>query len=126
MAYFGWYPPEKVLGVWIARDPATLENGCMHVIPGTHLKGPQPHIHKRDCQIPDERVDVEHDVVVPLAPGGALFFSSLLHHGTPPNNSNQRRRALQFHYAALSAERIDKEFHSGLFHEDGAYAGCRG
>ncbi|MBW3625254.1 MAG: phytanoyl-CoA dioxygenase family protein, partial [Armatimonadetes bacterium] len=53
MAYFEWSPPEKVLGVWIALDPATPKNGCMHVLPGTHREGPVPHIHRRDCQIAD-------------------------------------------------------------------------
>lgn len=125
-AYFGWTPPERVLGIWIALDPATAENGCMHVIPGTQNAGPTPHIHLRDCQIPDERVHVEGDVIVPLAPGGVLFFSSLLHHGTPPNNSANRRWALQYHYAAESCQTMDRIQHGTLFFEDGHYQGCRG
>ncbi len=125
MAYFAWGPPEKIIGVWIALDAATAENGCMHVVPGTHRAGPVPHVHKRDCQLPDERVEVERDVIVPLAPGGALFFSSLLHHGTPPNNSPQGRWALQFHYATQSAHPIDRAQHQALYHEDEQYAGCR-
>ena len=125
MAYFGWSPPEKVLGAWIALDPATAENGCMHVLPGTHREGPVPHIHLRDCQIPDERVQVERDVVVPLAPGGVLFFSALLHHGTPPNDSPNRRWALQYHYAGVSAVQIDRKQHAELYFEGDLYAGCR-
>jgi len=126
MAYFGWTPPEKLIGAWIALDPATAENGCMHVLPGTHRQGPVAHTHDRDCQIPDERVEVERDVIVPLAPGGALFFSALLHHGTPPNHSPHRRRALQFHYAAESCARIDRRQHASLYFEGDLYAGCRG
>jgi phytanoyl-CoA hydroxylase len=125
-AYFGWGPPEKVIGVWIALDPATAENGCMHVLPGTHREGPVAHTHARDCQIADERVQVERDVIVPLAPGGALFFSSLVHHGTPPNNSPHRRWAVQFHYAAESCVPIDRVQHAHLFLENGRYFGCRG
>ena len=126
MAYFDWAPPEKLIGAWIALDPATAENGCMHVLPGTHREGPVPHIHLRDCQIPDARVQVERDVMVPLAPGGVLFFSALLHHGTPPNNSSARRWAIQYHYAGESAERIDRRQHGALYQEDERYAGCRG
>lgn len=125
-AYFGWGPPEKIIGVWIALDPATAENGCMHVLPGTHREGPMPHMHDRDCQIADDRVQVERDMIVPLAPGGALFFSSLVHHGTPPNNSPNRRWAIQFHYAAESSVRIDRVQHAHLFMENGRYFGCRG
>lgn len=126
MAYFAWGPPEKVIGVWIALDPATAENGCMHVLPGTHREGPTAHVHARDCQIPDERVDVARDVMVPLRPGGALFFASLLHHGTPPNRSASRRWALQYHYAAASAEAMDRQRHADLYFEGDLYAGCRG
>lgn len=126
MAYFGWTPPEKILGVWIALDPATAENGCMHALPGTHLSGPVPHVHDRDCQIPDARVAVERDVIVPLQPGGALFFSSLLHHGTPPNSSSSRRWAVQYHYAGVSCQPLSRAEHAALYFEGDLYAGCRG
>lgn len=126
MAYFDWSPPEKVIGVWIALDAATSENGCMHVLPGTHREGPVPHVHARDCQIPDASVQTERDVIVPLAPGGALFFSALIHHGTPLNPSPSRRRALQYHYAAASAARISKAEHAALYFDGDRYAGCRG
>lgn len=125
-AYFGWGPVKRLIGIWIALDPATPENGCMHLIPGSHRAGPTPHVHARDCQIPDSRVNVAEDVMVPLEPGGALFFSALVHHGTPPNGSPLRRWAVQYHYAAASCERMDRVKHGELFFEDGRYQGCRG
>jgi len=124
-AYFDWTPLGGVVGIWIALDKATVENGCMQVIPGTHLAGPTSHFHVRDCQIPDERVQAEKAVVVPLPPGGVLFFSGLIHHGTPPNTSGDRRRALQFHYAAAACQKMTFKEHAVLFAEGGAYAGCR-
>ena len=27
----------KAMNVWIAIDPATIENGCLYIIPGTHI-----------------------------------------------------------------------------------------
>ena len=84
MAYFGWSPPERIVGVWIALDPATAENGCMRVIPGTHREGPVPHVHARDCQIPDERVATDRAVLVPLPPDIVLHRPM----------SARRRRAL--------------------------------
>jgi phytanoyl-CoA hydroxylase len=124
MAYFRWGPPEKIIGVWIALDPATAENGCMHVVPGTHREGPVPHFHVRDCQMADAHVEIERDVIVPLAPGGVLFFSSLLHHGTPPNQSSNRRWALQYHYKATSAVPINRREHADLYFDGDLYAGC--
>ncbi|EGW14162.1 Phytanoyl-CoA dioxygenase domain-containing protein 1 [Cricetulus griseus] len=32
-------PPGRVLGVWIAIEDATLENGCLWFIPGSHTRG---------------------------------------------------------------------------------------
>lgn len=126
-AYFLMEPLEKAIGVWIALDRATVENGCMHVIPGSHRSGPRPHYHDRDCQLPDDVIDVSHDTTVPLDPGGALIFSSLLHHGTPPNTSTDRRRALQFHYASIHCTRMSNARHQELFrdpaHPD-KYTGC--
>jgi phytanoyl-CoA hydroxylase len=124
-AYFDWTPLGGVVGTWIALDEATMDNGCMQVIPGTHLHGPAPHFHVRDCQLADQRVQVEQAVVVPLQPGGILFFSGLLHHGTPPNMTPERRRALQFHYAAANCQHMTIDQHGELFSEGGAYAGCR-
>jgi phytanoyl-CoA hydroxylase len=125
-AYFDWLPLGGIVGCWIALDRATVENGCMQVIPGTHLEGPVAHFHHRDCQIADERVQVSRAIAVPLEPGGVLFFSGLIHHGTPPNYSLGRRRALQFHYAAADCRNMTFEEHAALFSEGGLYAGCRG
>jgi phytanoyl-CoA hydroxylase len=124
-AYFDYTPLGGIVGVWIALDEATVANGCMQVIPGSHLDGPVPHFHVRDCQVADDRVRVDRAVVVPLRPGGALFFSGLIHHGTPPNLSGDRRRALQYHYAAADCRNMTIEEHAELFNEGGAYAGCR-
>jgi ectoine hydroxylase-related dioxygenase (phytanoyl-CoA dioxygenase family) len=126
MAYFDCSPPEKVLGVWFAIHPATVENGCMHVIPGSHREGPVPHVHERDCQIADHRVAADRCVAVPLQPGGALFFAALLQHGTPPNESPERRWAIQYHYAARSCTRISRREHATLYFDGDLYAGCRG
>jgi len=124
-AYFDWTPLDGVIGVWIALDPATVENGCMQIVPGSHREGPAPHHHVRDCQLLDDVTRAARAEVVPLGPGGALFFSALLHHGTPPNRSPDRRRALQFHYAAARCRRMTFREHMTHFARDGAYVGCR-
>lgn len=125
-AYFMYEPQDKIIGTWTALDHATPENGCMHVIPGSHLKGPLPHYHDRDCQLADEDVDVAKDVVVPLKPGGVLFFSGLMHHGTPPNRSASRRRALQYHYASIECRQTTPEQHAKYFYDAKGPAACMG
>lgn len=107
-AYFEVALDAPVVGVWIALDEATAENGCMHIIPGSHEDGPVVHFDRRDWQICDTDVQIDQDVMAPLEPGGALLFDGLLHHGTPPNTSDSRRRALQFHYTAADAAWLDE------------------
>jgi phytanoyl-CoA hydroxylase len=124
MAYFRLDRPDGVIGAWIALDPATPENGCMHAVPGSHLLGPQPHYHDRDCQLPDDKIAVDQSIVIPLSPGGVMFFHSLLHHGTPPNYSGERRWALQFHYTAAYCQKVSLEHHATFFNDAVGYAGC--
>ncbi|MDA0712346.1 MAG: phytanoyl-CoA dioxygenase family protein [bacterium] len=114
-AYFNYPVETPVVGVWIAIDPATEENGCLHLIPGSHKEGPKPHFNLRDWQICDTEVAVERDVTVPLEAGGCLIWHGLLHHGSPANASNQRRRALQYHYRPQSAVALTKEDRMALY-----------
>ncbi|MFD0962117.1 phytanoyl-CoA dioxygenase family protein [Paenibacillus chungangensis] len=115
MAYGALAYNRAVIGVWIALDEACLDNGCMHVIPGSHAEGAVPHYAVRDWQICDDHIPVERDVAVPLAPGGALLFHGLLKHGTPFNLSAKRRRALQLHYAAESALKLRPQEYKLMF-----------
>ena len=97
-AYFAYPLDTPVVGVWIALDEATVDNGCMQILPGRHT-GPIIHFKRRDWQICDREIMGTQSVAVPLKPGGLLFFDGKLPHGTPHNTSPKRRRALQFHYA---------------------------
>ena len=123
-AYFQIELDTKVVGCWIALDEATIENGCMVIAPGSHLKGPVVHFRRRDWQICDTDVDNSGAVAVPLKPGGLLIFQSLLHHGTPPNDSGLRRRALQFHYRPQSAPLTSQEERLAIFGGEGLGAEC--
>lgn len=124
MAYGNLTYKKPVIGVWAALDPATVENGCMHVIPRSHMDGPAPHYAIRDWQICDANVQVHKDVVVPLPPGGALIFHGMLHHGTPPNFSMERRRAVQFHYAPESAVKMAPDEYKRWFTNEMTNAEC--
>ena len=114
----------RVVGCWIALDESTIENGCMVIAPGSHLKGPVVHFRRRDWQICDTDVDNSGAVAVPLKPGGLLIFQSLLHHGTPPNSTGLRRRALQFHYRPQSAPLTSQEERLAIFGGEGLGAEC--
>ena len=123
-AFFDFSLETRFLGVWIALDPATLENGCMHVLDRGHHAGPRLHFRRRDFQICDAELLGHRSVAFPLQPGDALFFDGLLPHGTPANDSPLRRRALQFHYCTEHAEELESGFRLQVFGADGKDASC--
>lgn len=123
-AFFNLPMGTPIVGTWTALDAATLENGCMHVKPGTHKEGPVVHFRRRDWQICDDHLDLNRDVAVPLPPGGVLFFDGLMHHGTPANRSESRRRALQFHFIPAGTERIEQEDRMAVFGSEGKDVDC--
>jgi len=123
-AFFDFSLDTRFLGVWIALDEATLENGCMHVLDAGHQAGPRLHFRRRDFQICDTELLGHHSVAFPFEPGDALFFDGLLPHGTPANDSPRRRRALQFHYCTEHAAELESGFRLQVFGAEGKDASC--
>ena len=123
-AYFNLPVQATVVGIWIALDNATPENGCLHIIPRSHLEGPRPHFKKRDWQICDTDVPVHRDVMVPLPIGGCLIWHGLIYHGSPPNRSGMRRRALQYHYKGASVDEITVEERLAVYGGEGLGIEC--
>ena len=126
-AYFSYAPLDQIVGVWIALDDTTVANGCMHVLPGDHLRGGLKHYNSAvDCEIVPDRLEKDRAVPIELAAGGVLFFSGLLPHQTPPNTSDRRRRALQFHYRGAATQQLDKLSYDAVYQDpDGTPASCK-
>lgn len=124
-AYFDWLPLEAVATAWITLDDATVENGCMHVLPGRHKGEAFKHVHTIDCQIVEGRLDYSDAVPLEMKAGGAMIFSAMLPHQTPPNRSPHRRRALQFQYRGENTRQVSREEFGKVFAEaDGTPATC--
>jgi phytanoyl-CoA hydroxylase len=123
-AYWNLPLDSKVVTIWIALDAATVENGCLFVIPGSHREGPVVHFRRRDWQICDSDVHRGRIMAAPLAPGGCLIFHSMLHHGTPANASHERRRALQFVYVPASVGKISTPERLAIFGSEGKDVTC--
>ena len=123
-AYFEYPLGTPVVGVWIALDEATVENGCMQILPGRHKEGPIVHFQRRDWQICDNVILGTKSVAAPLKPGGLLFFDGLLPHGTPHNSSDKRRRALQFHYAPEGVQKCTAAERLKHFGSEGKNVTC--
>ena len=123
-AFFDFTLDTRFLGVWIALDPATMANGCMHVLDRGHLEGPRTHYRRRDVQLCDADMLGQRSVAFPLEPGDAMFFDGLLPHGTPANSSPDRRRAVQFHYCPEGAAEMDSAERLRIFGAEGKDATC--
>lgn len=95
--------PETCVGFWFALEDATLENGCMHFIPGAH-KGP---LKARNYRRPDGTLVIETLDASPWpeerrrpaeAPAGTLvIFKGRAPHMSGPNLSDKSRHAYTLH-----------------------------
>ena len=101
----------SLTGVWIALDDATVDNGCLWVLPCSHRAGVLYPIRDHG----DPRFDptpgaygfdrTEEDAVpVELPAGSAVIFDGYLLHRSLPNRRGGMRRALVNHY--MSAESL--------------------
>ena len=124
MAYYQFKPGTKVVGVWVALDEATVENGCMQLLPELFKRGALLHFKRRDWQICDAEIMGRRSVAAPLKPGGLLFFDAMLPHGTPENRTLNRRRAVQFHYHAVDAEKITDADRLKIYGTEGKNVTC--
>lgn len=112
VAYFPVTPLNEVVGFWIAIDDATLENGCMEVVPRSHKLGLVQHVQgPTGWRLPDPTVALYRDRVLklPMKAGSSLLFSSLVFHFTDHNRSKLRRRALQYHYVSARTRAVNPE-----------------
>ena len=102
----------SLTAVWIALDDATVENGCLWVLSGSHRPGilypTQEQSDPRfDCSV--EAYDFPYTdsdaVPVEIPAGTALFFNGyLLHRSLENSGKHGYRRALANHY--MSAESL--------------------
>jgi len=88
--------PLKTVTVWIAIDPARVENGCMRVIPGTHRGGLMAHefTDRPGLALNQGLVDPvdesqARDVI--LEPGQVSLHDAMVVHGSNANRSGLRR-----------------------------------
>ncbi len=95
----------SLCGVWIALDDATVDNGCLWMLPGSHEPGilwpTAPHGDPRfdngeEAQHP---LDREGGVAVEVRAGGVAFFNGYtLHRSLDNRRTHGFRRALVNHY----------------------------
>ena len=105
-----------MLSVLIALDPATRENGCLQVVPSSHLMGRVEHGRFGDQTGADpERVQVAIDrfgkLYCEMSPGAGLYFHGNLLHASDANMSPRPRWALICCYNTKSNDPYKESHH---------------
>lgn len=101
----------SLIGAWIALDDATVENGCLWVIPGSQKPGvlwkQEWHGDKRfDCAFESRGFPYTSadEVPVEVKRGSIVFFNGYTLHRSLPNRAKSGfRRALVNHYMSASS-----------------------
>ena len=95
----------SLIGGWIAMDDATVENGCLWVIPGSHQMGylysQKPHGNPDEFDSADlESYGFDETLEVPIEvkTGTVVFFNGYLLHRSRKNRGQMYRRVLVNHY----------------------------
>ena len=117
-AYFKVSDPTMGTAMWVALHDATLDNGTLHVVPGSYREsyghGRDPDSdHHITCQVPEERA-----VPIEVTAGGAAFFNFGTAHCTKANDTDGDRAGLALHF--LRADYVPPKNHWKAVHLTGA------
>jgi hypothetical protein len=94
----------SLIGAWIALDDATVENGCLWILPGSHRSGylyPQrSHNNRDEFDFAPESYGFDESAEIPVEvkTGTVVFFNGYLLHRSFKNRSDIYRRVLVSHY----------------------------
>ncbi len=94
---YTYIEPQAYLTCWVAITDATLDNGCVWVLPGVHRSGTLAH---RSTLIGFQCAeDPDGAVPVPVRAGSVVVFSSLTPHATGHNVTDDVRKAYIVQFA---------------------------
>jgi len=88
----------EMVTVWLAITDASVENGCLQVIPQTDAQTMLPHCPKTQTGIAEGCIDAAEAVPLPVKAGGAVLFHPLTPHGSLANRTNGFRWSFDLRY----------------------------
>ena len=102
-----------VITVWIPLVDSTHENGCLHLIPGTHTKRVIEHHAETYSGTNYTEVALDYVnqrkkaiVALPMTAGSAILFNDRLIHSSTPNNSNSVRWSVDLRYQPTDQDQM--------------------
>lgn len=110
-SYYFPYDKQPHVGVWLALTEATLENGCLAVVPGSHKQPILKHNpDRRDganygyLEIDEADFAADRATPVLMEAGDLLIFNSNLVHRSFDNQANSARQAMVYHFSEAGAK----------------------
>lgn len=99
--YWSFSSPDAI-SIWVALDDATLANGCLSYLPGTHRSGRTGEVAIGEnfgdlFRVYPDWLDIA-PVACPCPAGSAVFHNGLTAHGAGANVTNRPRRAMTCAY----------------------------
>lgn len=90
---YPYFPHEQhsMIAAIVHFDDASVEKGCLRVVPGSHKLGPLP-ASGSDRRLPD--FDIDDALPIEARAGDAIFMSYLLVHGSGLNVSDEPRTTI--------------------------------
>jgi ectoine hydroxylase-related dioxygenase (phytanoyl-CoA dioxygenase family) len=90
------------VAAWVALDDVDESNGCMSMVPGSHLWGNAMPVLSKLPTLDALPAEYEgHSVKTQFCPvkkGEVHFHHALTWHSSPANTSDRPRRAIAYHY----------------------------
>ena len=106
---FLWTDPPTTIGLWFALEDASVENGCLYGIPGSHrFNVAQRNILTSDKKSTEFRPqtppnwDLSKMIPLEMNEGSVVVFDGAFVHMSYDNKSSKSRHALTLH--AMDAE----------------------
>jgi len=110
MAYWIDLPDRRAVSCWIALDEATVDNGCMWFVPGSHRLPLRKHRwHGTAGGALECDGDESECVCVPLRAGSCTFHTGGVVHYSRGNSTSGRRRALIISFRPKAMIRLERE-----------------
>jgi len=102
--------PQTVIGFWFALEDATLENGCLWVLPGQHKNGLRSRFRRINGQLQTETLpeapsfDENDGTPLEVSAGTLVVLHGALPHYSEANRSSKSRYAYTLHAISGVAE----------------------
>jgi len=113
---FLYNDPMSLVGYWFPVDDATLENGCLWYVPGSHSSP----VLRRFVRTGEHHTELtfrgeypefpaEQWVAAPVQAGDLVLIHGQVFHKSEKNNSSKQRHAYTFHVIEMEGSKYSKD-----------------